>query len=145
MVYVIDGLHKHNTLYFFLKFPRCPRFGKKGLYSITKQLLYMQLFQWDICHGRTGYIIIINIMQTNAKITFYLSEIQTSCYASLKLQVPVLILTSFLIPAYCLTILLALWNLATLAMVSAAKAFRSLTGESRIFTMLCRPPMSTMV
>lgn len=62
----------------------------------------------------------------------------------LCLHFTLIVPTSFLIPPYCLTVLLALWNLATLAMFSAAKALRSLTDESRIFTMLCRPPMSTM-
>lgn len=66
------------------------------------------------------------------------------CNTNLHLHFSVLIPTSFLIPPYCLTVLLALRNLATLAMVSAAKALRSMTGESRIFTMLCRPPMSTI-
>ena len=52
--------------------------------------------------------------------------------------------TSFLMPPCCRTVRRARLNLATLAMVSAAKHFRSLSGSRRIFTMVCRPPRSAM-
>ena len=54
------------------------------------------------------------------------------------------VLTSFLIPPCCRTVLLARLNFATLAMVSAAKHLSSLLGSWRIFTMVCRPPRSAM-
>lgn len=52
--------------------------------------------------------------------------------------------TSFLMPPCCLTVRLALLNLATLAMVSAARHLRSLSGSRKILTMVCRPPRSAM-
>ena len=52
--------------------------------------------------------------------------------------------TSFLMPPCCRTVRRARLNLATLAMVSAAKHLRSLSGSRRIFTMVCRPPRSAM-
>ena len=85
-----------------------------------------------------------NIFFTNARTKRSSSCLQHRLFVYKLLMFSVLILTSFLMPPYCLTALLALRNLATLAMVSAAKAFRSLTVESKILTMLCRPPMSTM-
>ncbi len=54
-------------------------------------------------------------------------------------------LTSLLMPPCCRTILRARLNLATLAMVSAARHFSSLSGESRMDTMVCKPPRSAMV
>ena len=48
-------------------------------------------------------------------------------------------LTSFFMPPFCLTILLALLNLATLAMVSAARHLRPRTGERSISTSIGRP------
>lgn len=53
------------------------------------------------------------------------------------------ILTSFLIPPWCLTIRRALLNLATLAMVSAAKHFSSLLGDVNICTNIGRPAHKT--
>lgn len=52
-------------------------------------------------------------------------------------------ITSFTMPPCVLMILLACRNLATLAMVSAAKALSSLT-ESSSLTMLCRPLLLTI-
>lgn len=48
-------------------------------------------------------------------------------------------LTNFRIPPYCLTVRLALLNLATWAMVSAAKHFSSSLKPRRSFTIVCRP------
>lgn len=48
-------------------------------------------------------------------------------------------LTSFLMPPWCLTIRRALLNLATLAMVSAARHLSSLFGDCSICTSIGRP------
>ena len=47
--------------------------------------------------------------------------------------------TNFRIPPYCLTVRLALLNLATWAIVSAAKHFSSSLYPSRSLTIVCRP------
>lgn len=53
-------------------------------------------------------------------------------------------LTNLRIPPYFLTVLLALLNFATLAIVSAARHFNSLLGDCKIFTVVWRPPRSAM-
>lgn len=52
------------------------------------------------------------------------------------------LLTRRWIPAWSLTVCLALLNLAILAIVSAAKHLRSLLGESKMFTKVSMPPRS---
>lgn len=55
------------------------------------------------------------------------------------------VLTSLVMPPWCLTAHLALLNLATFAIVSAAKHFRLLCGESSILTIIGKPPRSTIL
>lgn len=55
------------------------------------------------------------------------------------------VLTSLVMPPWCLTAHRALLNLATFAIVSAAKHFRLLCGESSILTISGRPPRSTIL
>lgn len=55
------------------------------------------------------------------------------------------LLTSLVMPPCCLTACRARLNLATFAIVSAAKHFRILYGESSILTMTGKPLRSTML
>lgn len=55
------------------------------------------------------------------------------------------VLTSLVMPPWCLTARRALLNLATFAIVSAARHFRLLCGESSILTITGKPPRSTIL
>ena len=55
------------------------------------------------------------------------------------------LLTSLVMPPWRLTTRRALLNLATFAIVSAAKHFRLLCGESSILTITGKPPRSTIL
>ncbi|RNA30254.1 hypothetical protein BpHYR1_038396 [Brachionus plicatilis] len=52
--------------------------------------------------------------------------------------------TSIRIPLFCLTTFLARLNLATLAIVSAARHLKSLSCSVKIFTIVCNPPKSAI-